>query len=182
MKIIIGLGNPGKDYQKTRHNAGFMVVDALCEKFKEYGVSDWSLSKKFNAEVSEVKIKDENILLVKPMTFMNRSGETAHLIMRFYKLPPKDLIIIHDDKDLKLGEIKIQTDRGDAGHNGVKSVIEHLGTKDFTRVRVGIASEEEKKMSDTSKFVLGKFGIREKKRFNEAARRTVEEIKKVIKN
>lgn len=182
MKLVIGLGNPGKTYQKTRHNAGFMVIDALWEEFKKYGVSDWSLSKKFNAEIAELKIREENIMLAKPMTFMNHSGEAVGLIAHFYKLSPQDLVVIHDDKDLRLGEIKIQTDRGDAGHNGVKSIITHLGTKDFTRLRVGIASEDAKKMGDTAEFVLRRFGLGERKKVKEVIKIAVENIEKEIES
>lgn len=180
MKLIIGLGNPGKQYIKTRHNIGFMVLDALHKNLQEScDINNWELSKKFNAEISGCTIKNEKVILAKPMTFMNASGEAVQLIMHFYKMKINELIVVHDDKDLKLGEIKIQTDRGDAGHNGIKSIIEHLGTKNFTRVRIGVASENEKKMQDTSKFVLGKFGMFEKKKVEEVIKNAVEEIKKL---
>jgi PTH1 family peptidyl-tRNA hydrolase len=178
MKLIIGLGNPGKTYEKTRHNIGFMVVEALLKELS--GAVEFALSKKFNAEVAEVRAENERIIMVKPMTFMNASGEAVQLIMHFYKLTTRDLIVIHDDKDLKLGGIKIQTDRGDAGHNGVKSIIEMIGTKDFTRVRIGIASENKKKMRDTSEFVLGKFGLTERKKLKETITNVVTKIKEMI--
>ena len=162
MKLIIGLGNPGKQYQKTRHNIGFMVLDVLLEKLASE--AKWELSKKFNAEICELNFNNNKIILAKPMTFMNASGEATQLITHFYKLTHEDLIVIHDDKDLKLGDIRVQTDRSDAGHNGIKSIIQHLGTQNFTRVRIGIASANEKKMKDTADFVLGKFGLLEKKK------------------
>jgi len=180
MKLIIGLGNPGKKYEKTRHNVGFIILDVLHEKLKEENISSWELSKKFNAQISGCSFNGEKIILAKPMTFMNDSGMSAQLIANFYKLTPKDIIVIHDDKDLKLEEIKIQTDKNDAGHNGVKSIIQHIGSKNFTRVRIGVASENEKKMSDTAKFVLSKFGMFEKKKLEEVIEKTVEEIIKMI--
>lgn len=175
MKLIVGLGNPGKQYARTRHNVGFMVLDKLQEELQS---SDWKLSKKFNAEICEYNTGDEKKILAKPMTFMNDSGQAVGLIVKFYKLKPEDVTVVHDDKDLKLGEIKIQENRGDAGHNGIRSIIEHLGTKNFTRVRVGVASENEKKMTDTGKFVLGRFGIMEKKKLKEVIQKATKQIRK----
>lgn len=164
MKLIVGLGNPGKRYARTRHNVGFMVLDALHDELaKTCDMNDWSLTSKFNAEICGCTIHgSEKILLVKPTTFMNRSGEAVQMIAHFYKVPPKDLIVVHDEKDLPLGDIRIQGSRGHAGHNGIKSIINHIGTKDFTRVRVGIASSNPKKMNDTATFVLKKFGLTER--------------------
>ena len=182
MKLIVGLGNPGKHYAKTRHNVGFMIIDALRESLPEYGINKWELSNKFNAEVCGCTINNDKIVLVKPMTFMNDSGQAVQLIMHFYKMTAEDLIVIHDDKDILLGEIKIQTDRGHAGHNGVRSIIEHIGSQNFTRVRVGIASENKKKMEDVSKFVLKKFGLLERKKVEEVVGRAVGEARKIVDN
>lgn len=190
MKLIVGLGNPGKQYQKTRHNIGFMVLDALQKEFEDSCDTgtpraslcgeNWELSKKFNAETCGCTINNEKVILAKPMTFMNHSGQSTQLIMNFYKMKIGDLIVVHDDKDIKLGEIKVQADKNHAGHNGIKSIIEHIGTKNFTRVRVGVASENERKMSDTSRFVLGKFGLFEKKKADEVIKNSIEEIKKLV--
>jgi len=180
MNLIVGLGNPGKTYQKTRHNIGFMVLEALQKKLIASGISNWELSKKFNAEVCGLTLNNEKIILAKPMTFMNNSGEAVQLITHFYKLTIGDLIVVHDDKDLKLGDIRVQIDRSDAGHNGVKSIIEHLKTQNFTRVRIGIAVENEKKMKDTADFVLGRFGLLERKKVEELINKSVEEILKLI--
>jgi PTH1 family peptidyl-tRNA hydrolase len=179
-KLIVGLGNPGKQYEKTRHNVGFMILDALHTHLKSEGINNWELSKKFNAEISGCTIRGEKIILAKPLTFMNRSGETVGLIGQFYKLTHKDLIVVHDDKDIPLGEIKIQQDRGHAGHNGIKSIMEILGTKDFVRVRIGIASENKKKMEDTASFVLKKFGVFEKKKLELMIGKAVEEITALV--
>lgn len=163
MRLIVGLGNPGKQYEKTRHNVGFMIVDALREHLEPQEAGTWSLSKKFNAEIAEVSLNGDKVILAKPMTYMNDSGQSVGLIMKFYKIPLSNLIVVHDEKDLLLGTVKIHTDRGHAGHNGIKSIIKYTGSKDFTRYRVGVASTNERKMSDTSRFVLGKFGLTEKK-------------------
>lgn len=181
MRLIVGLGNPGKTYAKTRHNAGFMVLDKLREELaKEYNMSDWELSKKFNAEVCGCTINGNKIMLAKPMTFMNASGQAIQLIAHFYKLTVPDLIVVHDDKDIKLGEIKVQTDKSSAGHNGVQSIIDHIGAQNFTRVRVGVASENPKKMQDTAKFVLNKFGLFEKKKIDESVKQATQETLKLM--
>lgn len=181
MKLIVGLGNPGKKYEKTRHNAGFMVLDALHREWaEEYNLTPWEISKKFNAEISGCTIGHQQFLLVKPMTFMNDSGVAVQLLGHFYKLSPRDILVIHDEKDLPLGEIKVQSDRGHAGHNGVRSIVDHIGSKDFTRVRVGIATEKLAKMDDTAKFVLGKFGIFEKKKVEAVVEKAIEEIEKLV--
>lgn len=162
MKLIVGLGNPGKKYEKTRHNIGFMALDQLHKKLKNQHINAWELSSKFNAYIAGCSINGEKIVLAKPTTYMNRSGDAVALIGHFYKIPARDIIVVHDDKDIPLGEIKTQEDRGHAGHNGVRSLIEVLGTKEFTRVRLGIA--DPKKMKDVGVFVLKKFGIFEKKK------------------
>ncbi len=180
MKLIIGLGNPGKTYSRTRHNLGFIVLDTLHEKLKEEGVSRWELSKKFNAEVCGLTLNNEKIILAKPMTFMNESGIAVQLLAHFYKLTARDLIVVHDDKDLKLGDIRIQADKSSAGHNGVQSIMDHIKTQNFTRIRLGIAPEKESKLKDTADFVLGKFGLFEKKKVDEVVEKSVEEILKLI--
>jgi len=176
MKLVVGLGNPGKKYEKTRHNVGFLVLDALHKQLKNEGISDWDNSKKFNAEIAGCTYKNEKIILAKPQTYMNDSGLSVGQIAHFYKMTERDLIVVHDDKDILLGEIKVQKDRGSAGHNGIKSLMEHLGTQDFMRIRVGVRSSNEKKMQDTAKFVLGKFGIFEKKTLHQIIEQSVEKI------
>lgn len=153
MKLIIGLGNPGKEYAKTRHNVGFMVIDALA---KNLGV-DFKLNKKFQAEIAVIKNGKEEIVLAKPQTFMNLSGISTRAILDFYKIKPENIVVIHDDKDILFGQVKYQTDRSAAGHNGIKSLIKHLGTQDFARIRIGVAWEDKEKMGDTAEFVLRNF-------------------------
>ncbi|MFH0857167.1 MAG: aminoacyl-tRNA hydrolase [Candidatus Magasanikbacteria bacterium] len=176
MKLIVGLGNPGKQYEKTRHNVGFMVLDSLQKELQKNNCDKWILNKKFNAETCEATVNGNKIILAKPMTFMNASGQSVQLIAHFFKLKHDDIIVIHDEKDLPLGEYKVQTGRGDAGHNGIRSIVEYLGTKDITRYRIGIASKNEKKMEDTSQFVLGKFGLLEKRKLDTLVQEVVREI------
>lgn len=181
MKLIVGLGNPGKKYARTRHNVGFMALDFLRTRLAEkYTVSDWELSKKFNAEMCGTTIGSQKIILLKPMTFMNASGQSVQLAAAFYKLMPKDIVVVHDDKDLPLGEIRCQFDRGAAGHNGVHSIAEQLSTKAFERVRIGIASEDQKRMADMSAFVLSNFALFERSKIKKLLQQAAEEILKKI--
>jgi PTH1 family peptidyl-tRNA hydrolase len=159
MKLILGLGNPEKKYTNTRHNAGFLIIEKLI---KHYTFSQPKLDKKSNAHVSKGEINGKRMVMAMPQTYMNNSGLSAQALLSFYKLTPRDLIVIHDDKDIPLGQTKVQTDRGAAGHNGIKSIIEQLGTKDFTRIRVGVAPQDET-IHDTASFVLGSFTAAEKK-------------------
>jgi len=145
MKLIVGLGNPGIKYKNTRHNVGFMALDKMSGDFK--------FNKKFNAEVSKI----DDTVLAKPQTFMNLSGPSVQAVMSFYDIAPDDLTVIHDDLDIALGEFKIQKGRSSAGHNGVQSIMDSIGTKEFTRVRVGIKTEALEKIP-VEKFVLQRFG------------------------
>jgi peptidyl-tRNA hydrolase, PTH1 family len=180
MKLIIGLGNPGKQYTKTRHNAGFLALDILYGMLKKNNISDWSMSTKFNATIAGCVINNEKIILAKPLTYMNESGQAVRLIADYYELTPRDLIVIHDDKDLPLGEVKIQSNRSDAGHNGVRSIIQNIGTQDFTRVRIGVASGDRNKMSDTAMFVLGKFGLLERKKVEKTIEEALKNLLKTV--
>ena len=177
MKLIIGLGNPGKKYEKTRHNVGFMVLDILRERLsQQYQMSEWCVSKKFNALICGGTINNTKILLAKPITFMNASGQSIALIGQFYRLVPENMIVVHDEKDLPLGDIRVQKDRGHAGHNGIRSIMEQIGSKEFTRVRCGIASDDPKKMKDTATFVLKKFSLLEKKKLKEMLHNAAESV------
>lgn len=133
MKIIVGLGNPGNEYAKTRHNVGFMLIDALAEHLN---ITLWK--DKFNAQIAEGRIGAEKILLVKPQTYMNNSGEAVGPLMRWYKLKPEDIVVAHDDMDIPAGTIRIRKKGSSGGHNGIKSLISHIGSENFARVRLGI--------------------------------------------
>jgi PTH1 family peptidyl-tRNA hydrolase len=161
MKLIIGLGNPGKQYEKTRHNAGFMAIEELRKK---NDFPNFSLNKKFNAEISEGVLKNEKVILAKPQAFMNRSGQVVRTILDFYKLSANDIVVIHDDLDIDLGTYKISTDASAGGHNGVQSIIDSLGTQEFKRIRIGIEGTERKKNRTMAgeAFVLQDFSGEEK--------------------
>lgn len=132
MKIICGLGNPGTEYKDTRHNVGFMAVDRFADKINEI---EWEM--KFDARTAKLVFKNEDVLLLKPQTYMNLSGKAVAKALGFYKVDPKDVLVIHDDCDLPLGRVMLKKDGGDAGHHGVASVISAVG-KDFHRIRIGI--------------------------------------------
>lgn len=138
--IVAGLGNPGQKYVKTRHNAGFMVVDALTE------LNNISFQKKRSdgAEYAcaELRSGGNTILFIKPLTFMNKSGMAIAPLLRFYRLPPDNLLVVHDDLDLNAGRMKFTAGGGAGGHNGIKSIISSLGTKDFPRLKIGIGRPE----------------------------------------
>ncbi len=162
MKIIVGLGNPGEEYKITRHNVGFMAVDALA---KSLGLV-WQNNRKLKAEI----IKNNEMILVKPLTYMNNSGKAVKAVMQYYKLLPKKfglltrqqtdlsdvLTVIHDDLDIGIGKYKISVDSRSAGHKGVESIINCLKTKNFKRFRIGVHTNITEKIS-ADKFVLKKF-------------------------
>lgn len=176
MLLIIGLGNPEKKYNETRHNIGFILVDKLQ---KEWKFPDFEKSKKFNALVSKEK---ENIL-VKPQTFMNLSGVSVKAILDFYKLSPDDMIVIHDDIDIPLGKYKIATDSSSAGHNGVQNIIDQLGTQEFRRVRVGIGQSAEDRefcLISAHDYVLGKFSSEELEVLKKTSADVLREITELI--
>ena len=152
MILIIGLGNPGTKYKNTPHNLGFEALDIIK---KQGNFSFWKNKIKLKAKISQGRINDEKIILAKPQTFMNQSGEAVQLLKNFYKIPTKNIWLIRDDLDLKLGETKIKIDSGAGGHKGVKSMIDKLGTKDFIQLKIGIGPKLEK--IKTEKFVLQKF-------------------------
>ncbi|MDP3888584.1 MAG: aminoacyl-tRNA hydrolase [bacterium] len=137
MKLIVGLGNPGEKHLHNRHNLGFSVLEHLARKI-EAGSVKWGENKKFKAEILKTKLKEEEVILVKPLTFMNNSGWPVKKIVDWYHIEPAEIWVVHDDLDLKPGQIKIRYGGGTAGHHGLESIIEHLGTSDFVRFRLGI--------------------------------------------
>jgi PTH1 family peptidyl-tRNA hydrolase len=175
MILIIGLGNPEDQYSGTRHNIGFEIINQLA---REKSFPDFKLQKKFQAEISEGTINGEKTILAKPQTFMNNSGQAVKALIDYYKT--ENLFVIHDDIDLPLGEIKISKGRGSAGHKGVESIIQHLKTKDFTRVRIGICPKDGKpeKVED---FVLEKFSTEEEKILKKNIENIFWEINKLTK-
>ena len=158
MKVVIGLGNPGKKYEKTRHNIGFIAIDSLRKKLN---ISDER--EKFQALISEKNIDGEKVIFLKPQTFMNLSGNSVIEIVNFYKLDSKkDIIVIYDDMDLPFGDIRIREKGSSGGHNGIKSIISHIG-EDFIRIKCGIGAKEK----GAIEYVLGEFNQTEQKSLDE---------------
>ena len=155
MKMIVGLGNPGKDYQNTRHNVGFMVLDYFP------GNNSWK--EKFNAMYNIQQINGEKVLFVKPLTFMNLSGDAVVEFVNYYDIELDDILIIHDDLDLPFGKYKLKVNSSAGGHNGIKSIISRLGSQDFARLKVGISHD---RSIDTKDYVLGNFSKADKETFN----------------
>lgn len=175
MILIVGLGNPGEKYKDTRHNVGFMVVDHLLKKLTSVEKSVWEENKKFNSLIAKV---EGDIIFAKPVSYMNASGGVVAKLMNFYKIDPLGLYLIHDDVDLPLGKIKISIDRGSAGHKGVESIMEVLGSKNFVRIRVGVGKD---RRISTDKFVLKPFMFWEKGKLSHAVKKGAEAVETILK-
>lgn len=156
MKIIFGLGNPGCEYVNTRHNMGFNLLDYLYK--------DGEYKKKFNAEYAEINISGEKVLLVKPMKFINLSGEVVRDYINYFKVGIDDILIIHDDLDMPLGNIKLTYNHSSGGHNGIKNIEQNLNTKEYLRLKIGISNN---KTIDTKDYVLGKLDKEDKELINQ---------------
>lgn len=157
MKLVVGLGNPGAEYKNTRHNIGFMFLDYVCNQ-------EFSLNKKFNALECEKNIDGEKILFIKPLSFMNLSGEVVIKYLNYYKTEVEDLLIIQDDLDMDIGKVKLMYNHGDGGHNGIKNIIKNIGSREFLRLKIGISKDGG---IDTRDYVLGKFNKEELKIIND---------------
>jgi PTH1 family peptidyl-tRNA hydrolase len=164
MYLVIGLGNPGKQYQKTRHNIGFMAVDFLADKLSLPG---FRFNKKFKADISQGNFEQQPIILAKPQTFMNNSGEAVELIRSFYKIKLENIIVIYDELDLMFGTIRVRNSGSSAGHKGLESIMNRIGAEKFSRIRIGIRNEKADKIPARSareawrgdKFVLSKLAM-----------------------
>ena len=152
--MVVGLGNPGSKYRNTRHNAGFMTVDKIAQDFN-IGLNN----QKFDAVFGRGLVENSEILLVKPVAFMNRSGPPMQRLAHYYRIPCEDLLVIHDDIDLAYGRLKIKEKGGHGGHNGIRSLMEAFGGGDFVRLRIGIGRSEAG--SGVTGHVLGKFSAQE---------------------
>jgi PTH1 family peptidyl-tRNA hydrolase len=151
LHLIVGLGNPGAEYAGTRHNAGFLLVEKLAADWK----ANWTNERKFFARVARGENVGKKFLLAEPQTFMNLSGETVGALVKFYQLPLAQVIIAVDDADLPLGEIRLRPGGVSAGHHGIESVTQHLGSREFARLRIGIGRRDGAR--EITNFVLGKF-------------------------
>jgi peptidyl-tRNA hydrolase, PTH1 family len=179
MYLIVGLGNPGDKFANTRHNLGYEVVDELRRKFE---LGEWKLEDKFKAEV----LKNDELVLVRPVTFMNLSGMAVSNLARFFKVPPEQVIIIHDELDLPIGHMKIRLGGSDAGHHGVESVMNELGSDKFVRLRLGIGTwkatsgEHKHAAFNAEKYVVEDFGPGEKSKVKAMIKRSVKAIEAIL--
>jgi len=153
--LIVGLGNPGADYAKTRHNAGFLLVEKLAAQWR----SSWSNDRKFQARVSRAERGGKTVILAEPQTFMNLSGESAGALVKFYQLPLERILVVVDDADLPLGEIRLRPGGGTGGHHGLESVMQHVGSREYARLRIGIGRKDAARQ--ITGHVLGKFSADE---------------------
>lgn len=155
MWLVVGLGNPGPEYARTRHNIGFQVIKTFAQK---NSTSNWS--HKFKGEFSKILIEKHEVLLLKPQTYMNLSGECVQPFLQYFKIPLTHLIVIHDELDLPFRTMKIQKNRGSGGHNGIKSIQQMLGTQDFIRIKMGVGkpiATEDRPIQDVASYVLSPF-------------------------
>jgi PTH1 family peptidyl-tRNA hydrolase len=154
MKLIVGLGNPGKEYEATRHNIGFIVIDELSER--------WNIplnQQKFKGVYGTGIVNGEKVILLKPLTYMNLSGESIRPLMDYYKIDIEDFVVLYDDLDLPVGKLRLRMKGSAGGHNGIKSTIAHLGTQEFNRIRIGI--DRPKNGMKVPDYVLGRFTVEE---------------------
>jgi len=182
MKLFVGLGNPGKEYEQTRHNAGYLLLDKIAETEK------YQTEEKFQSQIFTKREKGEQLIFVKPLTFMNLSGEAVSKIMEYYKVEISELVVLMDDVDVPLGQARVRLSGSSAGHKGLQNVIDALGSNIFARVRIGIGDEpvrstEHDKFGskiETKEYVLGKFTTREKKILEDVVSMAAEYLKSHI--
>jgi PTH1 family peptidyl-tRNA hydrolase len=165
LKVILGIGNPGRKYARTRHNAGFLVLDRLAESI---GAS--LDERRFRADFGRGRLEGESVLLVKPQTYVNLSGEAARALLGYYKAPVSDLLVIVDDVNLSVGLLRARARGSAGGHNGLKSIIQQLGTEQFARLRLGVGGERHPD-HELADYVLGRFEADEEESFTAAAER-----------
>ena len=182
MKVIIGLGNPGEKYEKTRHNIGFMAVETLLRDFESARDTVWTESEKFKSKVAEFSWQPmhgdaEKVILAKPNTYMNDSGLAVKLLVAYYKVAPADVWVVHDDVDFPIGSMKIRLGGASAGHRGIMSIIEAIGTDKFYRFRLGIGRPGESEHSGVSHYVLDGFSHEDHSKIRELLKRTSKAIR-----
>ena len=174
MKLIVGLGNPGKEYDMTRHNTGFYCLDVLSDEMNQ------SIDKeKFKGLYTKFKYKGEDVILLKPTTYMNNSGIALRQCMDFFKVSCEDILVLYDDMDMPVGKLRLRQKGSAGGHNGIKSIISHIGTQDFDRIRIGIGKD---KMIPVVDWVLGKFPQEQQEELNKALEQAAKAAKFSIKH
>jgi peptidyl-tRNA hydrolase, PTH1 family len=190
LKLVVGLGNPGKEYENTYHNVGFMFLEYLAEQF---GANSFSFDKKLNTEISDTKtqINDKQVALIfaKPQSYMNESGSAISKIASYYKVLPYNIVVAHDDLDIDFGSYKIDFDRNSGGHKGIESTIDSLQTKEFYRVRIGISTQSRKDALELPKeqkdnfvrdFVLDKIQKEEREVLKKEFQEIFEKLKEIL--
>ena len=168
--LIVGLGNPGAEYAKTRHNAGFMLVDLLSNRWQ----ADWNNEKKFQSRIAKTERNGKRLVLCEPQTFMNLSGEAVSAVAKFYQLSLKNLIVAVDDADLPLGEIRLRPSGSSGGHHGLESIEKHVGSREYARLRIGIGRKDSRR--EISGHVLGKISATEMVLMEKVLARAAEQI------
>ncbi|HNY97827.1 MAG TPA: aminoacyl-tRNA hydrolase [Candidatus Pacearchaeota archaeon] len=158
MLLIVGLGNPGEQYKNTRHNAGFLILEKIPNL-------SWKEDKNYEAQISEASFSGQKIIFCKPLTYMNESGKAVAKIANFYKIMPENIIVVQDEMDLNFGELKLSQNKGANGHNGIKSIINHLNSPDFSRIKIGIGRPTTQQ--DEKNFVLENFSSEQNEKLEE---------------
>ena len=171
LDLIVGLGNPGNEYAETRHNAGFLLVEQLADRWR----ANWKTEKKFQSRVARVERAGRQVLLCEPQTFMNLSGEAVGALAGFYHVPHAKLMVVVDDADLPLGEIRLRPRGSSGGHHGLESLEQHLATRDFARLRIGIGRAT-KATRQITNYVLGRFGAEEKELLEKVLTRAADQV------
>jgi PTH1 family peptidyl-tRNA hydrolase len=172
--LVVGLGNPGKEYENTRHNVGFLVLDELAER-KNIPIQRL----KYRALTNTASFGDTRALLMKPVTYMNLSGESVGEAARFFKLPPQQVLVISDDTDLPVGKLRLRRKGSAGGHNGLKSIINHLGNEQFPRIKIGVGSKPHPDY-DMAQWVLGRFSAQEQKTIKETIKRAADAVEVLL--
>ncbi len=186
MKLIVGLGNPGEKYQNTRHNIGFLALDALLEKFEPLDKTFWEGKKDLKSNIKYLRATD--LMLTKPSTFMNESGTAISKVLNYYKIDPQNMIVIHDDSDLPFGKIRVRFGGASGGHRGVQSIIDTLNTDKFLRIRLGIGSPTKvqsskfKVQSSLDRYVLAPFSAKERNDIRHMIKETVRTVQLILKH
>lgn len=173
MKLIVGLGNPGKEYENTRHNSGYMAISQIADKFNAV----FKLETKLEGEVASFFMGTEKVILLKPVTYMNLSGDSVSKVLNFYKIDVSDMIIIYDDLSLSIGKIRLRQKGSAGGHNGIKNIIAHIGDE-FKRIKIGIS----KAPNDVKDYVLGNFSKSEMEMMNSSFKEIIDISEAFIQN
>ncbi len=167
--LVVGLGNPGAEYARTRHNAGFLVLEEVARRAS----AGWNFERKFDARVAKLDQGERKVLLAQPQTFMNLSGEAVSALVGFYRVPLNQLLVVTDDADLPLGELRLRPKGSSGGHHGLESIEQHVGTREFARLKVGIGRKDGRR--EITGHVLGKFGAEEAELMDKVLQRAADQ-------